>query len=665
MQAEAKLTVFHFNCPICGADPKEQYLLPYLDSWKNSSNSKIESLINIFWQILKEILDADVPRRTNKFSAALKNELEFLNSIIKFNQIDQYKKSIIKNTDGKLISSFNCPFCETPAGPRSQGSYFTEWSEACGVQVANVLYEMGIVLYAVLRASPKWADSIFLKNINHILQANRKTQEATGLFECPLCGRFTTSLSGAGTEKNPYKCRWCDDNRLTVPLSEGVVWGIKPKIEDTRLPLIIELQLPSKPDPKCSDKVLSFWDNLICNGKSIIHSAFIDSFNLLIQKGIIKNFKDMSKQSYYWDNPYKLSSTDIFFNEFGLIDFVKSGFYKLAYLSFEIAILHDARFRAPNGAFPVDGVFRANSKDLSDFIKVNPPWKVDFHSADIKSLKTQDNYKFKVFVGIEFPLLDPSELPNKDLCKHEFRLLYSGVWEWRLVWECKHCGYTCYCSCFKRAIMASPYKKEFLERYGEKINIRPSELPFHDMACEVCRGQPSTNQFCDQMYARSLFEVRYGAYVRKRMIELKLDGYNVTNEPELEIIADNLVREELGFPAIGEKWITETELYRIIKSLFPNQEVIHHYRDKWLEGLELDIYIPGKKLGVEYHGEQHFMAIDAWGGEEGLEKTEERDIKKVNACKHNNVQLIVFTYEEEISLRNVKAKLIEMGCNFT
>lgn len=665
----SKSTIFHFNCPVCGSHPKEQEILSCLNVWRCSPNNRIESLINIFWKILKEVLENKLIWKTKKFSAALKKEIEFLEPIVIFTKNDQNKKTIIKNTYGKLISSFDCPFCETRAGARPQDNYFNEWSEACGVQVANLLYEVGIILYALLRAPASWANSKYLSILTHVLEANRKAQEASGLLECPLCGRFTTALSGVGNKDNPYRCRWCNDNELVIPLSKDIIWGIKPKKEDTRSPLVIEVLLPIAPDSNRPDEVLSFWKKLIGNSKCIIRSAFIDSLNLLKENGIIKCFKDLSEQSYYWDNPYYWNrpsyKSDTPSDEFDLFDFVKSEFYHLAYLSFEITIPHNARFRVPDDAIPCNGVFRDSSEDLSSFVRVNHPWKVSFHSSDIKSLKNQDNYRFKVFIGIEFPLLNRSRLPNKESCKHKFRLFNLGVWEWRLLWECKYCGFTCFCSCFKRAIKANPYMKEYLEKYGEKIDICPSELPFNDKACEVCRGQPSTNKFCSDMYARSIFEIKYGAYVRKRMIELKLDSYDVADEKELEIIANNMVREELGFPAIGEKWITETELYRIIKALFQHEEVIHHYRDKWLDGLELDIYIPGKKLGIEYHGIQHFEAIDVWGGEEGLNMTQERDKKKIRRCETNNVKLICFTYEDDISTRNVKRKLIEIGCNFS
>lgn len=665
----SKLTIFHFNCPVCGSHPKEQYLLPYLNVWKCSPKNKIESLINIFWKILKEILEAGLTFKTKNFSVVLEKELKILEPIANFTKINQHKKPIIKNTNGKTISSFDCPFCETQAGARPQDNYFTEWSEVCGVQMANLLYEVGIVLHALLKAPALWADSEYLSILARVLEANRKAQEAIGLLECPLCGRFTTALSGVGNKDNPYRCRWCNDNELVIPLPKDIIWGIKQIKEDTRSPLVMEVLLPIAPDSNRPDEVLSFWKKLISNGKNIIRSAFLDSLNLLKENGIIKCFKDLSEQSYYWDNHYYWNrpsyKSDTPSDEFDLIDFVKSESYHLAYLSFEIAIPHNGRFRAPDGAIPCNGVFRTSFEDLSSFVRVNHPWKVSFHSSDIKSLKTQDNYRFKVFIGIEFPLLNRSRLPNKESCKHKFRLFDLGVWEWRLLWECKYCGFTCYCSCFKSAIKASPYDREYVERYGEKIDIRPSELPFYDEACEVCRGQPSTNRFCSDMYARSIFEIKYGAYVRKRIIGLKLNNYNVSNEQKLEIIANNMVREELGFPAIGEKWITETELYRIIKALFPHEEVIHHYRDKWLDGLELDIYIPKKKLGIEYHGIQHFEAIDAWGGKKGLNMTQKRDEKKIRRCEMNNVKLICFTYEDDISPRNVINKLIKQRVEVT
>ena len=679
MRAKDRLTIFHFNCAICGARPTERYLIPYLDDWKASPRERVESLIDIFGRSLNEIWKANLSWKTKKFSAALTSEMQLLQLIMSTESIEREDKCIVRNNEGVLNATFDCPLCGTQAGCRPQSQYFSQWSDACKVQVSNVFYEAGIILYNIARALPTWANPEELGILGDILKANRKTQENSGLDECPLCGRFTTGLYGTGTDDNPQRCRWCLDRegriilrdipaedigipinkaKSIMPISDEIVPAPSALDKDARSPLFIKISFPSPPDPSQRDEVLSFWKSVLSENKKIVITAFERSLNRMLGEGIIKRFTNMSKRSFYWDNPFNVSDYGIPLSEFGLSDFAKPGFWQIGYASFSVAFPHSGQFRAPDQRLPQGEI-------PCDFVKANHPWEIHLHSTDIKHLKTQDNFRFRVFVGFRFPLLHPDALLDKTICEHEFRLLDLGVWKWRLVWECKHCGYVCYCSCFRRAIEASPCEKEYLEKHGENLNIRSSEIPFKDKACEVCRKQPSTNRFCHEMYARSLFEIKYGAWITKRMVELRLDGYDASDTRDLEIAANNLLRKELGFPLIGEKWVTETELYKIVKSLFPNEEVVHHYRDKWLKGLELDIYIPGKGLGIEYHGEQHFKAIDVWGGKKALVRTQERDLRKNNLCKKNKVALIIFTYEECIDLKNVKRRLIEMGYNFT
>jgi len=162
------------------------------------------------------------------------------------------------------------------------------------------------------------------------------------------------------------------------------------------------------------------------------------------------------------------------------------------------------------------------------------------------------------------------------------------------------------------------------------------------------------------MYARSEFEVRYGAYIRKKMVEMRLDGVKFEDAADLEIAANNAVRQSLGFKPIGKGWVKETELFRIISSIFEGEEVIHHYRAPWLEGLEIDIFVPSRHLAIEYHGIQHFEPVGVWGGEPAYEKTLVRDEKKERLCIINGVTLIAFHYDEDITVWSVKAKLSEL-----
>ena len=125
----------------------------------------------------------------------------------------------------------------------------------------------------------------------------------------------------------------------------------------------------------------------------------------------------------------------------------------------------------------------------------------------------------------------------------------------------------------------------------------------------------------------------------------------------------NFLNINLGFRKIGERFVSETELFRIIKSIFPNNKVIHHYRAEWLTGQEIDIFVHDFNLAIEYDGIQHFKPIKAWGGEEGLKKNIERDRIKEEKCKENNVVLIRFTYKENdlLSENYVKSKLKKYG----
>lgn len=49
---------------------------------------------------------------------------------------------------------------------------------------------------------------------------------------------------------------------------------------------------------------------------------------------------------------------------------------------------------------------------------------------------------------------------------------------------------------------------------------------------------------------------------------------------------------------------------------------------------------------IEYDGEQHFEAVEIWGGDEKLKTQQERDKRKNQWCKENNIRLIRIPYTE-------------------
>lgn len=112
---------------------------------------------------------------------------------------------------------------------------------------------------------------------------------------------------------------------------------------------------------------------------------------------------------------------------------------------------------------------------------------------------------------------------------------------------------------------------------------------------------------------------------------------------------ENIVRQEFGFRNVGEGWVSETILFQIVQRIFAEREVLRHFRPDWLEGLELDIFIPSLKIAFEYQGQQHFYPIGIWGGVGGLQDQQYRDKIKAKLCASNGIDLIPITYTEPLN----------------
>ncbi len=143
-------------------------------------------------------------------------------------------------------------------------------------------------------------------------------------------------------------------------------------------------------------------------------------------------------------------------------------------------------------------------------------------------------------------------------------------------------------------------------------------------------------------------------HARRNDLNIEFNTINLRN-------IENKIRTEIGHYKIGEKWISETNLYYKIKKLLSKSgvDVIHHYRSSFLKDQEIDIYFEFQnyKVGIEYQGRQHFEAIEFFGGEEGFKALEKRDEIKASLCKKNNLKMIYFYYYETIDDELVMKKL--------
>ena len=101
---------------------------------------------------------------------------------------------------------------------------------------------------------------------------------------------------------------------------------------------------------------------------------------------------------------------------------------------------------------------------------------------------------------------------------------------------------------------------------------------------------------------------------------------------------------------------SEMDLFNLIRDKYP--DALYQYRDQWLGGQSIDIYIPSRRLAVEYQGQQHYKSVSFYGGKGSLKKNQERDEKKRELCNKANVRLIEWKYDIDVSRENVDKYIV-------
>ena len=213
------------------------------------------------------------------------------------------------------------------------------------------------------------------------------------------------------------------------------------------------------------------------------------------------------------------------------------------------------------------------------------------------------------------------------------------------------------CSCFSGYFDIAGDIERFLPYRSseEGLRHRVRNIRTIEKICHFCGGSTGIPKF---EYGHSMY---YSSFLQRYLpyhgLLSRMKYGKATYEGEEYRQVENELREKFGYPKIGQQWVAETTLYKIVCILFPDNEIVHHYRGAELEGLELDIWLPEYHLGIEYQGQQHYNVIEHWGGEKGLKKRVANDRKKRRLCKKLGYHLIEIKYTEEMSEELVKKKM--------
>ena len=102
------------------------------------------------------------------------------------------------------------------------------------------------------------------------------------------------------------------------------------------------------------------------------------------------------------------------------------------------------------------------------------------------------------------------------------------------------------------------------------------------------------------------------------------------------------------FQCGGKYNLTEKEVLEALQTKYKN--VIYQYKPSFLHGKtsaqSIDFFLPDYNIGIEYHGRQHFIPIPKFGGNDGFEKTKERDYRKHRRCQENGLTIYYLTFEK-------------------
>lgn len=169
-----------------------------------------------------------------------------------------------------------------------------------------------------------------------------------------------------------------------------------------------------------------------------------------------------------------------------------------------------------------------------------------------------------------------------------------------------------FCSC---ARIAHTKMKQMTARMSSGPDAWPSQIvrlltdiEYRDEVCHLCVARRSGAEAAGYLYGDAVQD-----FVLPYIDQLVAEGMD-------KATARSEVQQTLGI----SRWVREAEMYNIVKKLFPDQVIMREASPAWLGRQRLDVFIPALNLALEHQGEQHYVPVRAFGGDDAHRRGLER-----------------------------------------
>jgi len=242
----------------------------------------------------------------------------------------------------------------------------------------------------------------------------------------------------------------------------------------------------------------------------------------------------------------------------------------------------------------------------------------------------------KHFKGRKCPSCSGSKLNTKEFInrankKHNYKFDYSK---------------TDYKGIFEKVEIICPEHGEFKQTPDRHLNSG---------GCLKCGIKIASDK---KTYTTEEF-IKMSKCIHGNKYDYSLTNYKHNKEPVLIICPEHgEFKQTPNAHTVGKGCIRcseshgEREIYNLLSKNninFETQKKFNGCKNK--AHLPFDFYLPDHNICIEFDGEQHYKAIEWFGGGQGFKERKKNDNLKTEYCKINNIKLIRIKFNQNINER--------------